>query len=205
VRIDPARGAVAARVAVGGRPTGIAVDGSGTVWVGNLDGWVTRIDPATNAVLGKVAVPSGISAPLVARGLVWLGLQNGTLVSVDPGSAMLTGRPVSVAQDVDAIVDTPSGLWVSTFAGTAALVDPDARSVKRRIPLPGRGSGVAFAGGRVWVSDYDHRTVLGLDPASGTILAAVHTGGQPRESIVAGGVLWVCDQADGTVTPIPVG
>jgi hypothetical protein len=40
---------------------------------------------------------------------------------------------------------------------------------------------------------------------TGAIVRAVHTGGQPRESIVAGGVLWVCDQADGTVTPIPAG
>ncbi len=204
VRIDPDHGAVVARIAVGGRPTGIAIDANGTVWATNLDGYVSRIDPAGGRVLGRLTLPSGGSTPLVARGLVWVGLQNGALVAVDPATAALKGTTVTVAQDVDAIVDTSAGLWVSTFSGTAALVDPASRKVKRRLHLSGRGAGIAASGGRVWVSDYDNRYVLELDAATGAIVGAVHTGRQPRESIVDGGVLWVCDQADGTVTPIQV-
>jgi DNA-binding beta-propeller fold protein YncE len=149
-------------------------------------------------------VPSGVSQPLFARGLMWAGLQNGSVVALDPLSSSLTGKSVPVGPDVDALVDTPNGLWVSTFGGRAALVDPDARKVVRRFALRSRGSGISYANGSVWVSAYDSRLVVRLDAATGALLGAVHTGGQPRESVVAGGVLWVADQADGAVTPIPV-
>jgi streptogramin lyase len=201
VRIDPATHAIVRRVAVGGRPTGIAIDGTGTVWVGNLDGYLSLIVPSTPG-FARVTAPSGVSQPLFARGLMWAGLQSGSLASLDPASSSLTGKPVPVGQDVDALVDTPSGVWVSTFAGQAALVDPDARKVVRRFTLPSSGSGISYANGSVWVSVFNSKLVVRLDAATGALLGAVHTGGQPRESVVAGNLLWVADQADGTVTPI---
>ncbi len=204
VRIDPARNAVGARIDLGGRPTGIAVGSDGDIWVGNLDGYVSRVDPTAGAVR-RIAVPSGVSMPLVARGLVWLGLQNGSVVSVDPAANRVSGAAVRVAPDVDALVDTPAGIWVSTFAGAAALLDPDRRVVVRRLRLPSRGGGIAFAGGSVWASAYDSGLVVRLDPRSGTVVAAVRTGSQPRDSVAANGYLWVVDQGEDAVTPIPVG
>lgn len=201
-RIDPARDVVTTRIAVGGQPTGLALDAAGTLWVGNLDGYLSRIDPATATVTAKVTLPSGASQPLAARGLIWVGLQDGSLAAVDPATSALTGSSVFVGPDVDAIVDTAAGLWVSTFSGKAALVDPAARSVTHRVTLSSSGSGISFGGGSVWVSAYDSGLVLRLDPATGAPLGAVHTGGQPRESVVAYNTLWVADQADGTVTPI---
>ena len=73
-----------------------------------------------------------------------------------------------------------------------------------RVALPGRGSGIAFAGGSVWASEYDARLVLRLDPLTGALLTAVHKGLQPRESVEAAGALWVAGQSAGTVTPIPL-
>jgi streptogramin lyase len=202
VRVDPATKAVVARVPVGGQPTSIALDAAGQVWVGNLDGTLKRIDPATNLVTATVSLPSGASTLLPVGNLIWIGLQNGSLVSLDPATGALSGAAVKVAPDVDALVSTPNGLWASTFGGTAALVDTGARRVVRRIPLPGQGSGIAYAGGRVWVTVYDARYVLALDPAKGTFLAAVHAGVQPRDSLVVGSTLWVCDQLTGALVPV---
>jgi streptogramin lyase len=70
------------------------------------------------------------------------------------------------------------------------------------VRLRGRGSGIAFAGGRVWASAYDRRLVLGLDPTTGGYAVAVHTGAQPRESLVVGSTLWVVDQGSGALTPV---
>lgn len=202
VRIDPATNTVVARIAVGGQPTSIAVDAAGQVWVGNLDGSVKRIDPATNLVGATVRLPSGASTLLPLGNLIWIGLQGGSLVSLDPATAALAGSAVDVAPDVDALVETPDGLWASTFGGTAALVDVGARRVVRRVRLPGHGSGIAYAGGRVWVTVYDARYVLALDPRTGVFLAAVHAGLQPRDSVVVGSTLWVCDQLDGALVPV---
>lgn len=205
VRIDPASRTVVARVQVGGQPTSIAFDASGAVWVGNLDGSVARVDPATNHVTAVVALPSGASTLLARGDLIWIGLQSGQLVSLAPASAALTGQAVRVAPDVDAIADTPAGLWVSTFDGVAARIDPASRAVQRRVRLPGRGGGIAYANGAVWVSVYDRRVAIELDPQTGALLGAVHTGGQPRESVVAAGALWIVDQAAGALTPLTLG
>jgi sugar lactone lactonase YvrE len=202
VRVDPATNAVAARIAVGGQPTSLAVDAAGQVWVGNLDGSAMRIDPATDLVSATVRLAAGASTLLPVGNLIWIGLQNGSLVSLDPATGALTGAAIAVAPDVDALASTPNGLWASTFDGTAALVDTGTRRVVRRVRLPGRGSGIAYAGGRVWVTVYDRRYVLALDPARGTFVAAVHAGAQPRDSVVVGSTLWVLDQLNGAVVPV---
>jgi YVTN family beta-propeller protein len=202
VKIDPATNTVVARIAVGGQPTSIAF-GGGSVWVGNLDGTLARVDPASGVVTGHVALPSGASTLLSVDNEIWVGLQDGTLVTLDPAAGRLTGSAVRVAADVDALVDTPAGLWASTFGGIAARIDPVARRVTKRVTLPGRGSGIGFAGGRVWASAYDRRLVLALAPATGRRLAAVHTASQPRESLAVGSTLWVVDQGAGALTPVP--
>jgi streptogramin lyase len=201
-RIDPAAGSVVARVAVGGEPTAIAFDPSGMVWVGNLDGNLDRIDPATSQVTASLILPTGVSTLLPRGNLIWIGLQNRSLVTLDPATATLVGAPVAVAPDVDALAETPDGLWASTFDGLAARIDTTARRVVRRVRLPSRGGGVAYANGRVWVSAYDSGFAVALDPVSGVYLAAVHTGLEPRDSVVVGSTLWIADQGSGEVTPI---
>jgi virginiamycin B lyase len=60
VRLDPATGAVVARISTGRRPWGVAV-GEGTVWAGDWnDGTVARVDPATNTVVWRVTLNTGL-------------------------------------------------------------------------------------------------------------------------------------------------
>jgi YVTN family beta-propeller protein len=201
-RIDPDRRTVVGRVAVGGRPSGIAF-ANGAVWVGNLDGWLSRIDPATMKAT-KIAMPSGVSSPMLARGRLWVGLQDGTVAIVDPAAGTVAGRTAKVDVDVDALADTPAGIWVSTFGGSVGRIDPATGRVSLRRRLGGRGGGIAFAGGSVWASDYDGAYVVRIDPRTGAFLSATATGRQPRESLPVGSTLWVLDQADGAVSPVPL-
>ena len=204
-RLDPAHGTVVDRIDVGDQPTGVAVDATGGVWVGNLDGTATRIDPATNHATAHVSLPSGVSTLLPVGNLLWAGLQDGSLVSIDPAAAAVVGPPIQVSPDVDALASFPQGLWCSTFSGTAERIDPVARKVVRHVALTGRGGGVAFGGGRVWVSVYDRAYAVELDPLTGALLGAVHTGAKPRDAVVVGQTLWVVDEAAGKLTPIPLG
>jgi len=207
VRIDAAKATVVQRIAVGGHPTSLIPHFLGPLWVGNLDGYVTHVDPATG-ISTRLTLPSGVSVLFGAQVLIWAGLQDGSVVAIDPATGAVTGAAVAVAPDVDAITtDSMNRLWVSTFAGTAALVDPDARKVKLRVKLPSRGSGISADGGGscVWASAYDSGLVVQLDAATGALLGAVHTGAGPRESIAVGNTLWVVNQTDGTVMPITIG
>lgn len=199
-----ANGAVVGRTNVGGQPTAVAL-AAGSVWVGNQNGWVNRIDPATGHVLATLHLLSGDSTLLLVGKLLWAGLQDGSLVSIDPATNAVTGSTVHVAPDLDALVDTPQGLWASTFAGVAASIDAVSRKVLHRVHLPSRGGGIAYGGGFVWFSMYDSGLVAELSPFSGSVVGAVHTGLQPRDSLVVGQTLWVVDQGAGKLTPIPVG
>jgi streptogramin lyase len=174
-----------AGVPAGGEPVGIST-ANGLVWVSNgSSGTVSAIDPAVKRNVSTFRAGGQLGGIVAAVDAVWVSDFGG-------------------AKDVDALADTPSGLWVSTFAGIAAVVDPNRRVVVRRVTLPSRGSGVAYAGGSVWVSAYDSSLVVRLDPATGALLGAVHTGPEPRESVAAGGALWVANQLNGTVTPVPL-
>jgi streptogramin lyase len=189
---------------VGGRPTGIAFDASGRVWVRNLDGYASRIDPASGQVTATAHLPSGVSTLLQVGGLMWAGLQDGSLMSIGPAAATLQGSAIPVGVDIDALADTSSGLWLSTFGGSAARVDLSSGVVLHRVRLPGKGSGIAATAGRVWVSVLDRRLVVELDPVSGALLGAVHTAPGPRESVAVAGTLWVADESAGKLTPIPL-
>jgi streptogramin lyase len=204
-RVDPVHGTVVDRIVVGGHPTGVAFDATGAVWVGNLDGSATRIDPATDHATAHVVLPSGVSTLLPVGNLLWVGLQDGSLVSIDPATAAVVGPPIQVSLDVDALASFPQGLWCSTFSGSADRIDLGARMVVQSVTLTGRGGGIAFGGGRVWVSVYDRAYAVELDPLTGTLFGAVHTGARPRDSIVVGQTLWVVDEASGELTPIPLG
>src|ERR671934_172142 len=61
---------------------------------------------------------------------------------------------IQLGRDVDAVVSTPHGLWVTTYyAGIVARIDPAKAKVVRRLQVSGNASGVTFARGSVWVSD----------------------------------------------------
>lgn len=71
-RIDPATGAVLARVPTGWTPADGTVGPDGLVWIPNLQSHdVTVIHPATNSVVRTVPVGPGRSVLTVAFGDVW--------------------------------------------------------------------------------------------------------------------------------------
>ena len=202
--IDVAKGKVVGRTTVGGQPSAVAFF-AGSVWVGNLDGHAARIDPATGHVQATVSLPSGVSAFLPIGNLLYAGLQSGALVAIDPATNAMSGKAVDVAPDLDALVNTPDGIWGSTFSGVAANIDPVKGLVVKRVSLPSRGAGIAYGGGKVWFSAYDSRLAIAISPFNAMPIGAVHTGGGPRDSVVVGNTLWVVDQNSGKLTPIPVG
>jgi DNA-binding SARP family transcriptional activator/streptogramin lyase len=70
VAVSPHTLQVDAAAAVPGRPVSVAF-GLGAVWVGTLDGSVSRVDPATATVTRTVRVGGPVSALAVGDGRVW--------------------------------------------------------------------------------------------------------------------------------------
>jgi DNA-binding beta-propeller fold protein YncE len=73
MRIDPRSNRIIAKIRVGESPDGIAVS-HGAIWVSNLqDGTLTKIDPATNSVVGApLPVGDYPTGALYAHGALWV-------------------------------------------------------------------------------------------------------------------------------------
>jgi streptogramin lyase len=197
VRVDPATGAVVARIMVGGRPWGVAV-GEGAVWVGNqYDGTVARVDPATNTVAWRVmlttslgqASPVGVAA---GGGSVWAADRSSdTVWRLDP----VTGRIRGVAHVGDAhefVGIGEGGVWVSSEDGTVGEVNPVTGTLMRSIDAGHDADFLGFSPGSVWVTNYRTDFLWRIDPATGAVAAKLNIGTAGAQGVgFDGSSLWV--------------
>jgi streptogramin lyase len=118
VRIDAATGAVLARIRLAD-PGPLTTDGS-SVWVRHDRGRsLTRIDPATDTVIGSFDV-GGPPGPLVAAGgSIWLSDWHGVLYRLAPGADRVQQANGEVPEMGSLAPDTLVGeggtLWISWF------------------------------------------------------------------------------------------
>jgi len=94
-----------------------------------------------------------------------------------------------------AVVATSDAVWVlSHSAATLVRIDPTTNTASTRIPLDtGYANGLGLAGGRLWTFQQSVGQVIGVDPASGTIVATVTMGHD-------GDLFWVGDDAAWLIT-----
>jgi DNA-binding beta-propeller fold protein YncE len=192
VRLDPAAGAVAARISLGGRPWGVAV-GEGAVWVGNRDdGTVSRVDPATNTVTWRVrldnaqgsASPVGVAA---GGGSVWAADNASDEVwRLDPAAGTVLG--VAHVGDAHEFVGFgEGGAWVSSEDGTVGELG----LVTRTIAAGADADFLGFSPGSVWVTNYRSEFLWRIDPATGAA-AKLKIGGGGAQGVASdGSSLWV--------------
>ena len=144
--IDPAGGRVGAAVAVGS-PDGLAY-GAGSVWaVDGTDRIVSRINPATHAVVQQIGVGADPAAVTVTGGDVWVANSGDGTVSRISAAAGAVVQTITVGNTPDAIASGPSGIWVAN-AGDATVdrIDPatgDVDVTRRDIPVGGLPDGIA--------------------------------------------------------------
>jgi peptide/nickel transport system substrate-binding protein len=84
--------------------------------------------------------------------------------------------------------------------GTVSRIDRDRQVVT--ITVDGAPSGLAFAGGSLWVADGDARSVAQVDPGADKVRQRIDVGNAPRSLAAAAGALWVVSGLDGSVNKI---
>jgi peptide/nickel transport system substrate-binding protein len=199
--ISAARGAITAEAPVGSSPSGVAV-GQGSVWVANYsDGTVSRIDPATHAVvpIGVESTPTGIA---VGADAVWVANSySGTVSRIDPADDSVQSIPVGNGPSGVAVGD--GYVWVTNSSdGTLSRIDP-LSDTATTIRLGGatEATDVAFGEGAVWVSDAADGRVLRIDPETNRV-TGINVGNGPSAITVGFGSVWVTNNLDGTISRI---
>lgn len=82
--LDPATGALKWRVHTHGPVKGAIVDAGGTLYFGDLGGYLWAVNPVTGAVLGtkNMHTPFNVGSPIVAGRTLIIGSHGGTLAAV---------------------------------------------------------------------------------------------------------------------------
>jgi streptogramin lyase len=134
----------------------------------------------------------------------WLATESGSLFQIDPGHQRIA-RSISLGMAPAAIAVGFGSVWVVAQDQPVLLrVDPRFGAVERRYRLPTAGvdrpdffTGVATAGGSVWVAQGEERVVR-IDSRSGRTLARIHAAGA---TALAGdaGALWVAGGGTGAL------
>jgi YVTN family beta-propeller protein len=200
--IDSAGGRVGAAVPMGS-PDGLAY-GDGSVWAVNSTGdTVSRIDPATHAVVQTIRVGVNPAAVTVTGGDVWVTNSGDGTVSRISAAAGAVVQKIPVGNIPDAIASGPSGIWVANQGdATVDRIDPatgDVDVTRRDIPVGGLPDGIAVGPDAVWVANGQDGTVTRIDPATGQPSGPLPVGSGPEGIAITADAVWVANSLDLTV------
>jgi streptogramin lyase len=194
VRADAKTGAIQATIPAGPADSegGIAT-GAGSVWLltskaSELD----RIDPATNSVIAKIAIPAGSFNPVFANDSIWVSSNQGNaLVRVNPATNMVTSS-TPIGPMPRFLTVGAGSVWVLNQGdGSVSRVDATTGKLIATIPagIPGFGGEIAFGADAVWATVFKF-PITRIDPATNTVVRQWHGAG--GDSIRYGhGSLWL--------------
>jgi DNA-binding beta-propeller fold protein YncE len=201
--LDPASGAVRARVKVPGRVVSIA-PGFGSLWLAVVDpdgatgrGEIVRVDPTTRRTVATIELGAPTQLATGA-GAVWVtDAGAGLLQKIDPGgNAVVASTPIGGAS---AVVVAGDKVWVTSPVDRLLEV-VDAASVA---PLGVRGqvdavASLVVSGDSVWLVPRAGSEVTRYDSGDATSLGAERLGGRPLAVAAGpGGGLWVAVERGG--------
>lgn len=185
------------------RPTAVAV-GDGSVWItDSAEGTLTRIaaSGASRQTIHVGSAPMGIA---VTPHAVWVANSgDGTVGRVDPTSTQLVDT-VRVGNGPVGVLARKHAVWVANSVdGTVVRINP----ARDQVEGDAIGAGVdptaiAYAGGRLWVTNESVGQVTAIDLRTRTADDALNVGRGPNAIAAEAGRVWVANTLDGTVTDI---
>jgi virginiamycin B lyase len=196
-----------ARLRIGGTADWVLVTGD-AVWVAGTKPYsVQHIDPITNRIVAKIALPAEACSGLAfGFGSVWVPVcgKKPALVRVDAQqSKVIATLPIPPAGKEGGIATSIDSVWMVTDkAGTLNRIDPSTNSVRQKIRLPPGSYNPLFSDGIVWITGVESGVVTAVDADTGKVLESVPVGPKPRFFTAGAGSIWTLNQGDGTVTRV---
>jgi DNA-binding beta-propeller fold protein YncE/predicted Ser/Thr protein kinase len=196
---------VADPVAIGAPPLRIAA-GSEKIWVvSEGDGTLSRIDAATDRVIGTARpLGQGIAGVTVGGGSVWVtDSRTGELLRVDDETGAVTQR-IAVGGRPGPLAYGGGRVWVAdeSGAGITAVNAKGGRVVRRDLPPHAAPLRLAVGAGGLWVSSAETASVRRIDLGTFAAGTPILVGRGPAGVTVAAGLVWVANARSGTVTRV---
>ena len=163
--------------ASGGAPTGVLFDGT-SVWVADASrNTVSKINPATGAVLGAYTLPAASSPYGIAfdGSNIWAANNNSSTVSkVSAATGAVIGtyalpagsRPIGVVFD-------GTSIWTANNSGSSvSKINPATGAVLGTyvLPLGSSPRSIAFDGTNIWTANEGTSAVSKINPSTGAVI-----------------------------------
>lgn len=178
VRIDTRKAVKIATIATGLASTGElnVVAGAGSIWVAsdNMAGAVSRIDPATNAVIATIKVDPGTWYLAFGHGYLWaVSSEARSIQRIDPATNAVTKR-TALGKQPGFLAAGEGAVWVQEQGdGTVARIDPASGEITGQVKVGAelKYGDIDTGGGKVWLRTTEDQTFVVIDPASLAIKA----------------------------------
>ncbi len=192
--------------ALSGRPFGLAVSGSGTVYIGRIDSYVlgAMVLPNYDIALGPTvgAVPTDVTFN-VAGTTAYVTNQLSQNVGVVDVAIGTMSRTIALGADpfVLALEPGEQRLWVTTNANEVVVIDLSSDAIAARIPVGWAPNGIAFhpAQPSAYVSAAGAGTISKISRGTLSVTKVITLGGALQGLAIApdGSELYVGDEAGG--------
>lgn len=218
IRIDARTGRITARISA--RPTyfgSVVTFGGGFVWTGNDDernkrGSVSKIDPATNRVVGNVPGLGSPQSIAFGQGAVWVADHAGWLVKIDPTTLEVVARQrlgfgphgVVVTADAVYVADAHADRLVEADLSTAKIRRSVELSVGPIHPAVGAGS-IWSSSAAVWDDMRSDDRVVRIDPQTLRVVQTLRLGGVVPSVAFGFGSVWSPVRTGSVVRTTPHG
>jgi YVTN family beta-propeller protein len=160
------------------RDAGFLILGAGSIWLtipvlGNnfADQKLWRVDQRTGAVTARAPLLANPVSLAADSRYVWIAnIDGGKVTPVDVITN--TAKNVSASIGPAGVATGAGSVWVSHYVPEVWRLDPDTVRVQAKIHLgEGTTRGIAFAGGKVWVTS--EGSVVALDPATNKVVQTI--------------------------------
>jgi len=172
-------------------PTGLAstgelnvVSGAGSIWVAsdNTAGKVSRVDPATNAVIATIPVDPGTWYLAFGFESLWaVSSERSSVQRIDPATNTVV-KATALGKEPGFLAVGEGAVWVQEQGdGTVARIDPVTGDVVGRVKVGAtlKWGDIDTGAGMVWLRTTEDQTFVVIDPQSMTVRARV---GKPEGS-----------------------
>jgi virginiamycin B lyase len=188
-----------------GAPDWMAIDEH--VWISNAPkNTVTRIDPATNAIVATITVGANPCSGLAAGfGSLWVpNCGDKTVSRIDLRSGKVaTTFPMTIAQSEGGVAVGAGSFWIVTDReGTLVRVDPATNAITARIAVPAGSFAAAFGDDAAWITSTDGNLLTRVDARTNVVTDRIPVGPKPRFLTVGEGAVWTLNQGDGTISRV---
>lgn len=186
VRIDTKTAQRTATIATGiANPQGElnVVAGAGSIWVASdAKGVVSRIDPATNAVIATIPVDADTFYMTFGFDALWaVSFTGHTIQKIDPATNAVVHR-TSLGNQPGFLAAGEGAVWVQEQGdGTLARIDPASGEVTGRVKVGDnlKYGDIDTGGGKIWLRTTDDQIFAVIDAATLAIEARL---GKPSGS-----------------------